>query len=117
MRKRILILGSSGILGKNLVKHLKNKYKVSHNGLTKRKFNLTRLRSLKKILNHSKPDLIINCAAVTNLDFCEKNKLESKKINFGITKNLFLLRKIHNFNYRLLQISTDQMYNNKKRFK
>ena len=48
MKKRILILGSSGILGKNLVIQLKNKYKVSHNGLKKRKFNLTRLGSLKK---------------------------------------------------------------------
>ena len=115
MKKRILILGSSGILGKNLVKQLKNKYEVLHNGLKKRKFNLTRLGSLKKILKNSKPDLIINCAAVTNLDFCERNKLESKKINFGITKNLFMLRKIHNF--KLLQISTDQMYNNKKHFK
>ena len=117
MKKRILILGSSGILGKNLVIQLKNKYKVSHNGLKKRKFNLTRLGSLKKILKNSKPDLIINCVAVTNLDFCERNKLESKKINFGITKNLILLRKIHNFNYKLLQISTDQMYNNKKWFR
>jgi len=117
MKKRILILGSSGILGRNLVKQLKNNYKVLHNGLKKRKLNLTRLDSLKKILTNSKPDLIINCAAVTNLDTCEKNKLESKKINFGITKNIFLLRKVHNFKFKFLQISTDQMYNNKKRLK
>ena len=87
MKKRILILGSSGILGRNLVYQLKNNYKVFHNGLKKRKLNLTNLDSLKKILINSKPDLIINCAAVTNLDICEKEKLKTKEVNFGITMN------------------------------
>ncbi len=117
MKKKILILGSSGILGKNLVKQLKVKYKVLHNGIKKRKIDLTRLMPLKQILKNSKPDLIINCAAITNLDFCEVNKVQSKRVNVDITNKLFFLKKKNNYNFKFIQISTDQMYNGKKKLK
>ena len=40
MIKKILILGSSGTLGKVLFKTLSNKYEVYHNGIRKRKVNI-----------------------------------------------------------------------------
>ena len=113
MKTRILILGSSGILGKNLVKNLNYKYKVFHNGLNQRKFELTKYNLLKGLVRKTNPDLVVNCAAVTDLDYCENNKLKSKKVNVGISKNLYLIKKIYKLNFNVIQISTDQMYDKK----
>ena len=55
MKTRILILGSSGILGKNLVKNLNYKYKVFHNGLNQRKFELTKYNLLKGLVRKTNP--------------------------------------------------------------
>ncbi len=117
MKSKILILGSSGILGRNLVRNLHNKYHILHNGLVKRKFELTKYNLLKDLIKKTNPDLVINCSAITDLDYCERNKLKSKKINVGILKDLFSIRKIYKLNFKVIQISTDQMYSKKKGYK
>ena len=111
--KSILILGSSGMLGKQLSKYLKKFFKVSHNGLTRRKLDLTKKKYLKKILNKDL-DLIINCAAETDIDRCEKNKVNCDIINFQISKNIFEIAREHSYKFKYIFISTDQFYNNKK---
>ena len=59
---KVLILGSSGLLGKYLFYELKKNKKISvyNTGLNKRKFDLTKKKQLKKLLVSKKPDLIIN---------------------------------------------------------
>ena len=48
---RVLIIGSSGLLGKQLYYFLKKKKtKVFHNGLNKKKLNLNKIKNLKKLL-------------------------------------------------------------------
>lgn len=90
-------MGCSGILGKkNLVRNLYYKLKILHNGLERRKFELTKYNLLKNLVIKTKPDLVINCSAAIDLDYCESNKLKSKKINVGILKNLFFIRKVYN---------------------
>ena len=97
--KSILILGSSGMLGKQLSKYLKKFFKVSHNGLTRRKLDLTKKKYLKKILNKDL-DLIINCAAETDIDRCEKNKVNCDIINFQISKNIFEIAREHSYKFK-----------------
>ena len=109
---KILIFGSSGILGYKLYIKLKSNYKVYHNGLIKRKLNLN-YKNLEILLKRICPDVIINCAALTNIDECEKNKIKCKKINFDLINNLFLIKKKNNLNFKLLHFSTDQMYDSK----
>ena len=68
----ILILGSSGLLGNKIYYFLKKRgLNVVHNGLKKRKLDIINLNNLK-ILFNNQPDLIINCAAITNIEKCEK---------------------------------------------
>ena len=45
----ILIIGSSGNLGKSLYSHLKSKFKTSNNGLVKRKFDLEKKKQEKSM--------------------------------------------------------------------
>ena len=49
--------------------------------------------------------------ALTDIETCERNKKLANKINVDVLKNLFFFKKKHNFNFWLIQISTDQMYN------
>lgn len=112
---KILILGSSGILGSYLCNFLKKDYKVINNGLKKRKVNLLKFNSLKKFLIKTTPDIIINCVAVTNIDDCDLYKKKAYNINYLIVKNIFFIIKKYSINSKIIQISTDQFYNNKKK--
>jgi dTDP-4-dehydrorhamnose reductase len=108
---KVLILGSSGLLGYRLFKFLKTKKLiVISNGLRKSKYNLKKKNNILRLLK-KKPDWIINCVAKTDISDCEKNKTEALNVNSKILYDLFFLKSKFNFNFKLLQISTDQFYN------
>ena len=88
---KILILGSSGLLGGQIFEHLNSykKLKILHNGLKFRKYNLTYKYQLEELLIKSNADLIINCSGITNIDYCEKDKKNSYRINVSTVKNIF----------------------------
>jgi len=114
----ILLLGSSGFLGRNIYETIKQARKLHlfHNGIKKRKFNLEKITNLKKIIFKSKPNLIINALGFTNIDLCEKNK-KSYLVNVEIIKNIFLIKKKFKLKFNFIQFSTDQIYDSKnKRF-
>ena len=107
---RILLLGSSGMLGKSIYKFLKNDFDIYTNGLKKRRYDLCKKKNLSILLNKTKPDVIINSLGITNIEICNKNKKLAKKVNFEILKNLFNIKKRYNYKFWLIQISTDQLY-------
>ena len=109
---KILILGSSGILGNYLNNYLKKEFDVFNNGLAKRKINLLNISKLRKVLLKINPDIIINCIANTSIDNCEFHKKNAYEINYLILKNLIYLIKKLDINTKIIQISTDQFYNN-----
>lgn len=108
--KKVLILGSSGILGSYLLKNFPKKNIIFHNGIKKKKFNLNNIINLTNLLK-KKPDIVINCVALTNIELCEKNKKKALKINTLITKNIFDIKKKNDLKFKYLFISTDQVYN------
>lgn len=111
---KILILGSSGLLGNKIYFFLKKKgLDIIHNGLKKRKLDITNLNNLKIILD-KKPDLIINCAAITNIEKCERFFKETSKINIELGNNIFFLKKKLNLKFSVIFFSTDQVYDSKK---
>ena len=115
----VLILGSSGLLGKNIYYKLKEYkiFKIFHNGISKRKENLLKLKNLEKILKKSNPELIINSMAMANIDFCEKNKKISRSVNVETVKNIFFLKMRNNLKFNLIQFSTDQVYDSKYKYR
>lgn len=114
---KILIFGSSGFLGKYMLDTLKkeNKFKIYNNGIREKKTNLTNKIFFKNIIYKIRPDIIINCAAISNVDICEKNPKLSKKINLDLVKNIVNLKKKLKFYF--IHFSTDQIYNPKKNIK
>jgi len=67
---------------------------------------------IKKIIDNSKPNFIINLVALTNVDLCEKKKDLADKSNNLFVKNLVeIINK--KYNIHLIHISTDQVYSGK----
>ena len=114
----ILIIGSSGLLGRKIFETIRQvrKLHLFHNGIKKRKYNLEKINNLKKIIFKSKPNLIINALGFTNIDLCEKDK-KSYLVNVEIIKNIFIIKKKFKLKFNFIQFSTDQIYDSKgKRF-
>ena len=109
---KILILGSSGTLGNYTYHYLKKKFKVFSNGLNKRKIDLTNKKNIYLLIKQIQPNIIINCAAITNISFAEKNKKITYNTNVKIVKNLINIKKKYNF--WLIHVSTDNFYNSTK---
>ena len=116
----ICILGSNGLLGSVLSKKLvspknklflisKKKLKGSKNSF--HSINLNNLKKLKYFFALSKPDVVINCVANTNVDECQKFKKKALNLNSQIVKNIVLVLDKINLNPHIVHISTDQVYN------
>ena len=115
---KILLLGSSGMLGNQLYKILRTKFKVYTNGLKKRKFDLSNKKNINLLLKKV-PDVVINASGITNIETCEKDKKLVQKVNVGVLSDIFKIKKEKNYKFWFIQFSTDQMYdsnNFKKEF-
>ena len=112
LKKKILVLGSKGQLGRSffvLSKKFKNlKFFFIH----KKKKNYLNLNILKKIINKNNFNYIINCSAYTNVEDAGLNTTKVKKINYQLIKNI--LSVIKNKKIFLIHFSTDFVYSGKK---
>ena len=118
----ILVFGISGLLGKCLIDFYQyhKGFKI-HAVINKKKINNKNLKFLnynKKNLNKNYVknnciDTIINFAALTNLEFCEKNKKLSKKSNYNLPVSLAKFSKENNLKY--IFISTDNFKSKNKK--
>lgn len=116
--KNILITGASGLLGGNLC-YLFNSKGNNVFGITNQKkvsipnVNILSVQEINR--TQAKFDCIIHCAAMTNVDECEKHPVEAYKANVNFTESLIDLA---NRNKTLLiHISTDSVYKDGPGFK
>ena len=69
-------------------------------------FSIT--KTMETILNEINPDVVVNCVAITSLEYCERNPEECLKIN-GYAPG-YLAEICKEKNSRLIQVSTDHFY-------
>ena len=90
--KSILITGAYGQLGESCSHHLKNNYKLILSAISPLKngikLDITDQQSINNILEENNPDIIINLAALTDVDKCELEEKNAYRINFDGVKNL-----------------------------
>lgn len=109
---KILILGSTGMLGKALLKLFKSEgHDVKGIARADADYNLDaleQLSQLKSIIEHEQYDVVINSIALINLKYCEENPGEAYLVNSFIAGEVAKL--CDDLNKYFIQISTDHYY-------
>ncbi len=126
MSTKVFITGSNGLLGQKLIDLFKTKkdYDVIttskgknryvHNPFVYIDLDVTDEHKLKKELNFFQPDFIINTAAKTDVDSCEKDKELCDKLNFFSVQ--YLVDFCEKNNTHLIHISSDFIFDGKDEF-
>ena len=111
---KICIVGASGLLGEgfqHISKDTKNEFIFCY---TKNKIpnaihlDITKEDMVKSFFQIHKPDALINCSAITDLEFCEKNKSLASNVNTLGAKRLAQACNIHGSH--MIHISTEYIF-------
>jgi|DewCreStandDraft_4_1066084.scaffolds.fasta_scaffold06000_10 dTDP-4-dehydrorhamnose reductase len=108
---RILIFGGTGLLGADIAKTLKEGNDIISLGSSD--VDITKLESVIHSLNTHKPDVVINCAAISDVDKCEENAELAFRVNAIGPKNIAIA--CNHTKSRLIHISTDYVFNGEKK--
>lgn len=84
---KLLIFGSSGQLGKSIIKQL-NQYQIDAVCLNSKQLNIADKRKVANKINKICPDLVINTAAYTNVDKAEEFFESAYKVNCSGPENI-----------------------------
>jgi len=110
----ILITGSNGQLGSHLNNIKDSLFNIIPSYYKKKSsfvlLDITNEEDVKDAIKSYNPDIIINTAAITDVDFCELNKSIAREVNVQGLRNLI---KHSSSNTKIIQISTDYIYDGK----
>ncbi|MGE5329782.1 MAG: dTDP-4-dehydrorhamnose reductase [Deltaproteobacteria bacterium] len=113
---RILVTGAEGQLGTEFVKaglefaRIKSNFEIY--GFNKKSLDITNSEQIKECFENVKPDVVINCAAYTNVDGCESNEEAAYEIN---AKGVGLLAgECLKWDCAFVHISTDYVFDGTK---
>ncbi len=107
----ILVTGSNGQLGFDVIRELK-KRKIDCTGSIRSDFDLTNYEETENYISKINPECIIHCAAYTNVNKAEDEKELCYKINVDGTENIAkVCRKL---NAKMIYISTDYVFDGTK---
>lgn len=109
---KILVTGSNGLLGRKLVELIEKEPGIKLLATNRSTLDVTDLLMTKRVVDQFKPDVIINAAAMTQVDECELNKEKCWKQNVDSVKNLVEVCKENNI--YLVHVSTDFIFNGKE---
>lgn len=117
---RILITGSNGLLGQNIVKQLqvhdadflatsKGENRISSlNSSNYKQLDIKNKKEVESVFNSYQPTVVINTAAMTNVDACESQKDLCWDMNVNAVQYLIDACKKHNTH--LIHLSTDFVF-------
>jgi len=119
IKKRIMIVGSNGMLGQRVVLLYAEDPNVEllctsaedasyMDNMNYRKIDLTDKKNIQKTIREFVPDYIINTAAYTNVDGCETEKELAWKIN--VTGVEYLAKYAVSSSATVIHISTDYIF-------
>lgn len=118
---KILITGSNGLLGQKLVKLITDQGQheliatargkdrlPKKSGYIFESLDITSEQEVFDVIEKHQPDVIINTAAMTNVDQCETEKEECWKLNVLAVEHL--IKASEKYNAFLIQLSTDFIF-------
>ncbi len=122
--KKILITGSNGLLGQKLVNKLKthpdfqliatskgaNRIK-DQNGYVYESMDISNREEVMRLFEKYQPEVVINTAAMTNVDACEENQAKCWELN--VTAVEYLIEACAKLKTHLIHLSTDFVFDGK----
>ncbi len=119
--KKVLITGSNGLLGQKLIYQLIGypDYQVfatsrgENRTLIQKRYeyiplDITDEQEVQETFDYVQPDIVINAAAMTNVDACEVDKEGCWKLNVGAVQ--YLVSACEKYNSHLIHVSTDFIF-------
>ncbi|MGB1003278.1 MAG: SDR family oxidoreductase [Salibacteraceae bacterium] len=120
--KRVLVTGSNGFIGSLIVNHLLNQTNVQVFGTSRGRnrneqlnpkfylnLNLLDLLGLNSCLENIRPNIVVHCAAISQVDLCEKNQELCRNVNIEATK--IISNYCKKFYAKIVFLSTDFVFN------
>jgi dTDP-4-dehydrorhamnose reductase len=110
LQMKILITGSTGILGSECRSVLGKEYVVV--APDKKEMDIVSWDSVIDMFQQSSPDVVLNCVGFTDVDACEKEEFIVRKINIEGPRNLAQCSA--RFECKLIHISSDYVFDGQK---
>lgn len=111
--KSLLLIGANGLLGTSLQRKLSKDFDVitltRQSGNSMYQIDMSSSDDCAKLLKRIQPDIIINLAALTDVDLCERNIKLAYRVNTKVTENISEYARDKKDVF-LIHISTDQVY-------
>jgi len=115
VKLKVLVTGSAGLVGQQVVKDLSNSHQVfsCYNESKPEygdsvKMDLKNREMISSILTEKKPDIVIHLGAMTGVDLCEKEKTSASEINTKATE--IIAKECSKLNSFLVYVSTDYVF-------
>lgn len=119
--KKILVTGSNGLLGQKITERVlnqkdvvliataigPNRYSIKE-GYEYAEMNIADEQSVFDVIAQYQPDVIINTAAMTNVDTCELEKEKCWQLNVKAVE--YLIKACEQFKIQLIHLSTDFIF-------
>ena len=107
MHKKALVTGAKGMLGQDLCPILEdNGYDVIETDV--QTLDITNPQMVDEVLGDERPDIVIHCAAYTNVDKAEEDIDTARLINTKGTENI--AKACKKYNITMVYISTDYVF-------
>jgi len=107
---KVLVTGIGGQLGYDIFNSLQSEH-VDIYGVDKLRLNLSEFDKVKDYIMKLRPDVVIHCAAYTNVDLAEENENFCRLINVEATANI--AETCSEINAKMVYFSTDYVFSGK----
>lgn len=105
--KKIWITGAEGHIGTALLQLLEGvEYELFPTDI--HEVDITKIEEVAQFMHVNRPDVVINCAGLTDVEVCEKNIDEAYRVNTIGVRNVALVA--NEVNAKVIQISTDDVF-------